>query len=150
MICEYCGHKNEKGVTVCKTCNAPLKAKEEPTTQKYRPFLYNGYMLWPEVDWASEKVTMHFWLGDRLVESISLTRLALQMLVPEGTSDTHIFWELFKVAQGEEEVLRVQELNKRYPATFEIRRVEHPDKEYWSSIDLEQLKEMYRKGKEDG
>jgi hypothetical protein len=145
MKCQYCGNL---GNTVegepCQTCGAPVIFKQDPI-EKGDPFFYNGYMLWPERNFWKDDRTIHFLLGDRLVETITISKLTLNQLVGEGQSFLPLFWDLFKVTQGEEEVLRIKELNTRYPAIFEVRRIENPEKQYLASLTYDDLIKTYKK-----
>jgi len=48
-------------------------------------------------------------------------------------------WDLFTVAQREEEVLRVMQQNSKPPAQFEIRRVKTRREEWLNSITYQDL-----------
>jgi len=49
------------------------------------------------------------------------------------------FWDLFLIAHGEKEVLIYQEKNNKYPAIFEVRRIENPEKSRIRSLSLRDL-----------
>jgi hypothetical protein len=145
MICVYCGNPDlENTATKCSKCGGPVEIKQK-TEERLIPFFYEGYMIWPARDYCYDQITMYFWLGDRLVDTITLSRMALEELVPVGNDPFQLFWELFKVSQGETEVLCIKELNSKYPATFEIRRIENSERKFWSSISREELHEMFKR-----
>jgi hypothetical protein len=144
MKCEYCGNPELKAdAKSCPKCGAPVDAPVTKSVERGAPFYENGFMVWPERDWSRDILTLGFWAGDRLLERISIDRELLHQLVPEGVDPFHIFWELFKVAHGETEVLRLQEQNTRYPATFEVRRIENPQRQEWQHTSLDDLKTQY-------
>ena len=66
-------------------------------------------------------------------------------MVPEYADPMPIFWDLFLVAHGEKEALEWQEKNTKYPARFECRRIENPEKEYLLSLNSKQMAELYQK-----
>jgi len=49
------------------------------------------------------------------------------------------FWNLFLLAKGEKDVIKYQELNKKFPASFEIRRIENPEKERVRGLSMFEL-----------
>ena len=128
MICSYCGTKSE-GVETCKGCGASLvTVKPKSEAQKYGPLFYNGYLVYLLVNGMSHIYEYQFWLGPELVERIEIDREILREFVPEYCDPMPFIWKLFLVAHGEEKVIEWQEKNgSKYPAMFEIRRVENPD-----------------------
>lgn len=136
MRCEYCNQENTSNRKTCAHCGAELVERKPADVWRSDPFFYNGYMVYLTRDIASDKVGCCFWLGAQLVERFEVPRITLDMLVPEGTDLMPFFWELLLVAQGEQEVLRIQEQNDKYPATFEIRRIENTEKTRWSSMSI--------------
>lgn len=72
-----------------------------------------------------------FYLGDRLVERIAVDRDIVRMFVPGHCEVMPFIWDLFKVVQGEEDVLCVTEQNAIKPATFEI-TVKHSPEQEWA------------------
>ncbi len=120
MICEYCRTSDQQGAN-CQKCGAELPH----TVSKSDPFFYNGYIVYVSNEYSSDLLSAYFYLGERLVEVIKIPRRTLREFVNEGEDYMQFFFELFKVSQGETEVLRVQEMNNIYPATFEIRRIEN-------------------------
>ena len=90
--------------------------------------------MWIESGWGwrgDEYVdTYHFYLGERLVESITVGRELVKKFVEHGTQTMGFIWNLFKLAQGEKKVLKVQERNSKEAACFEIRYIP-TEKEKW-------------------
>ena len=95
-----------------------------------------------------DQCTWHFFLGERLIESITVDREVYRKFVPKNEDGRAFIWELFKVAQGEQEVARVQAMNERKSPLFEIKRVETEREEWLSSLTFEQYIEASRKGVE--
>lgn len=64
-----------------------------------------------------------------------------------GTED--FLWQLFLVAQGQQEVLSLIEQDVPLPATFEIRCIENPERarwrELWTSQDFISIVQEIRK-----
>ena len=120
-ICDYCGQSSDE--TLCPSCGS-RSFDSKPVSQIVRgePFRYNGYVVWWLADWAYDTTEYLFYLGDRLVERFTISREVLRMFVPEGQSVMPFIWDLFLVAQGEEEVLRVVEQNTIKPVVFKITR----------------------------
>lgn len=142
MRCTYCSTSNPADASCCVACGAPsgsLIPARAPERIRSEPFFYNGYMVYLSKDYLENSIGCYFWLGEQLVEYFKITVEALSMLVPEGEDTTHFFWKLFLIAQGEEEVLRVQEQNQKQPAMFEIRRIESVDQTYWTSLSLREI-----------
>jgi len=138
-VCAYCKQECDDEYKKCPNCQS--QEFEEPKSW-WRPspegqsIFYNGYVVWvlhDEKFWA-DRCSFYFYLGDKLVETIVLDRDVMRQFVPEGESVMAFVWDLFRVAVGEEEVLRVQEQNKHRPATFEIRRVPSEREEWLASL----------------
>lgn len=136
MNCEYCGSDNQKGKT-CEKCGAPMP--EKPEMSKSEPFFYNGYICYRLREYATDTVEIQFWLGHELIERIVVPLDVLRARVPEYCDTMPFFWDLFLLARGETEVLKYQELNSKFPATFEVRRIENPEKERWLAMNLLEL-----------
>lgn len=120
-VCQYCGQESKNGHCVnCGSTNFGDTPKERIC--KGQPFYYNGYVVWWLADILTFKVTYLFYLGDRLVENITLSRDILDRFVPKHCDPMSFVWSLFELAQGKEEVLQIVEQNtSRMPAHFEIR-----------------------------
>lgn len=124
MICEYCHSEGQTG-KCCSKCGAPTREEIKRGT----PFLYNGYIVWLGRDYSRDTCDVSFYLGERLVQTISVPYRNLREFVPEGCDSMDFFYKLLTVAIGEVEVLRVKEMNTKSPAMFEIRRIENTDYE---------------------
>lgn len=148
MRCEYCLSKSQEG-EICGRCGAPLnggsQVKNTLEILKSEPFFYNGYICYSLHDQVNDTVEVQFWLGHDLIERIMVNRDILKYHVPENFDSMAFFWDLFLLAQGEKEVLEIKEKNSVYPATFEVRRVENPEKERYFGLSLRQLMEESRK-----
>lgn len=129
-ICDYCGAERGEDGT-CPGCQAS-GTDSQPASQivKGEPFHYNGYVIWWLADWAYDTAEYLFYLGDRLVERFTISREVLRMFVPEYESAMPFIWDLFLLAQGEEEVLQVVEQNAVKPATFKMTLMPTPKEEY--------------------
>ena len=90
--------------------------------------------------------TYHFYLGERLVESITVSRELVTRFVEHGTQAMGFVWDLFKLAQGEKKVLKVQEQNSKKPATFEIHYVTTPDETRRAFLTMRDLEKAIAEG----
>jgi len=134
MKCAYCKQEIGKDQEKCPNCGAiEREGSQESYTMDYGPTFYNGYVVWMLLDdmWPPDRASWYFYLGDRLIETITLDREIVHKFVPEGQSVMPFVWDLFKVAAGEEEVLRIKEQNTCKPIVFEIRRVPADEREEW-------------------
>lgn len=132
--CEYCGKTdNAPDAKKCGGCGAKI---EEVKTTSYRqayskwgPEFYRGYIVFfiCESFGISDTITVQFWLGDRLVDTLTVAREVLEQFRGEAYElydPLPFFYDLLKVSQGEQEVLRIEQQNHGRPALFEIRRIE--------------------------
>lgn len=129
--CDYCEMATNE--TQCPGCGS-RNFDNKPVNQITRgePFHYNGYVVWWLADAWLDTAEYLFYLGDRLVERFTVSRDVLNMFVPENCTAMPFIWDIFLVAQGEEEVLRVVEQNTIKPATFRI-TLEPSTEEKWAS-----------------
>lgn len=131
-ICDYC-ELESSGEDECPGCGArSFGSKPASHVFESQPMHYNGYVIWWIENLWHDSAEFLFYLGDRLVERFSLSREVLRMFVPEHCSMMPFIWDVFLVAQGEEEVLRVAEQNTIRPATFEI-TLKPPAEEEWAT-----------------
>ena len=129
MKCDYCGKVNEGKQSHCKYCGGELKNNEnKPEERKYGPTFYNGYIVYFIDNFASLRGRAQFWLGVTLIDTVEYSREILREFVSDGEDMMPFIFKLFELSQGKEEVLKVQERNKEYPAMFELRRVENMEK----------------------
>lgn len=136
--CQYCDQKKEG--ERCANCGATeAKAQDGQRERWHNPYLLHGYIVWECSDWLGDRFSWHFYLGDTLIETITLTRSAYRQFVPEHSDGTEFIWSLFELAQGKEEVLRIQQQNTREPAVFEIRHVKSDEKLALESMALEDV-----------
>jgi len=89
-------------------------------------FFYNGYICYTLSYPDRDTREVQFWLGRDLIERIEFTRQFLDEWVPNYCDAMPFVWELFLLARGEQEVVIYQERNNKYPASFEITRIENP------------------------
>lgn len=140
MICQYCG-KNHDKFRHCPTCGAPAPEAVKPDDRGGWYEFINGYIVWFLRDFSRTNLQVYFYLGDRLVEHFDFDmdlvreRLGIGENSP-GFGINDFIWNLFRLAQGEDEVLRIEEQNKRYPAVFEVRHIPHPEKQRWNSLTM--------------
>lgn len=139
MKCQWCGTKEVEGKN-CDKCGGPIEEKED--FYKSEPFFYNGYIVYTLRDVCRQTVEAQFWLGKELVDRISIVEDVLGHNVPEGCDSMDFFWELFLVSQGEKEVMEWSEKNNKYPATFQLTRIENPEKQYMMSLSVRELAEL--------
>lgn len=138
MVCEYCKSTNKAG-DACEKCGAKLPQTDIDGFVKSEPFFYNGYICYTLRHPESDTWEVQFWLGAELIERIVVTRQMLDDKVQPYEDPMCFFWELFLVAHGEQEVMTWQEKNDKYPATFEVRRIENPERERWQALSLREL-----------
>ena len=133
MKCAYCKQKVDSDQEKCPNCGSSERESSQAYITDYGPFFYEGYIVWMTYDglWPPDRASWYFYLGDKLIETITLDREVVFKFVPKGVSVMPFVWDLFKVAAGEKEVLRVQEQNTRRPAVFEIRCVSADEREEW-------------------
>lgn len=128
MKCSYCGKINEADLNHCKFCGGELKKDDTKSKEnKYGPIFYNGYIVYVIEDWACRLARVQFWLGVTLVDTIEYDREVCREFVAENEDPMPFIFKLFEISQGRNEVLRVRERNKEYPAMFEIRRIENEE-----------------------
>lgn len=137
MKCEYCLSEKQSG-EFCEKCGAPL-SKQSGDLWKSEPFFYNGYICYTLRDLASGTYEVQFWLGRELLQRICVPIDFVRIRVPQGDDAMPFFWELFIVAQGEKEVIEFQEMNKKYPARFEVRRIENQELEQMRGMNFREL-----------
>lgn len=147
MKCEYCGTENLSEGD-CPKCGSQIK---KPDFEKSEPFFYNGYICYTLKDLMTDTLEVQFWLGRELIERISFSRQFLEEFIPSHYEAMPFVWELFLLAKGEQEVVTYQEQNSKYPATFEIRRIENSKKEEirqlrYRMLDKETLDTATREG----
>ena len=144
----------------CDYCNMPTSAEEcpncgsrsfdsKPVSQIHesQPFYYNGYVIWwCCAEWGFDTAEYLFYLGDRLVERFTVTREFLRAFVPEACSATGFIWDLFLIAQGEEEVLQVVEQNTIKPAVFEITRKPSSEEKYALGLSMQDVHKAIAQG----
>lgn len=142
MKCEYCLTDNQSG-EYCEKCGAKLPIKKDD--YKSEPFFYNGYICYAMRHYEKDSFEVQFWLGRELIQRIDIPREIVDEQVPLYCDKMPFFWDLFLVAQGEKEVLEWQEKNTKYPARFEVRRIENEEKQSLLSMDRYQLAEAFVK-----
>ena len=157
MNCEYCGRDEWRG-TVCARCGGE---RQEHTTkdriEKGEPFSYNGFIVWAIRKWndftsGSWDREFHFYLGDRLIEIISISReMWYELYPPSESANTTLadpmkfIWELFQIAQGdEEELIQIGKNNyDKKPAMFiTIARQYDGEKDGWPTEKISRYNSM--------
>ena len=139
--CSYCGQKSNPELVCCKYCGAPLP--EYPwQTWRTEPYFYNGYVVWglKENSFMLDRVSYYFYLGERLIDVVMVDTDVIRKFVPEYCDFMGFIFDLFKLSQGKEEVIRVVEVNSIKPATFEIHRL---DLSEYAGLSLGQFYEAY-------
>ena len=138
MKCEYCGAEDKTGAKICDRCGAKLPERGKENW-KSEPFYYNGFICYQLRNMEADSLETQFWMGCDLVERICLPVEFVKSRCPDGYDIMPLFWDLFLVARGEKQVYEWQEKNAVYPARFEIRRIESPEKLRLLSLDRFQL-----------
>ena len=158
MNCEYCGQDEWRG-SICARCGG--KRGDHATKdriEKGEPFPYNGFIVWPIRKWndftsGSWDREFHFYLGDRLIEIISISKEMWQELYPPSvpaaaytiSEPMKFVWELFRVAQGDkEELIQVGKNNyDKKPAMFiTIARRYDGEKDGWPTEKISRYESM--------
>lgn len=137
MKCEYCGTDEQTG-KMCDKCGGPLPEKDRGIW-KSEPFFYNGYICYTLRESATDICEVQFWLGRELVERIRVSREFLETRILPYEDSMSLFWDLFLVAHGEKEVLEWKERNNKYPATFEVRRIENAELEWMRGLNYHEF-----------
>lgn len=105
-ICPYCISASYPDNLVCIACGGPLIAPvENEALKRQNPFAYNGYIVWPLVDFARAVDEFHFYLGLELQGIVEISHFDLREMVAEGTDSMPFIWELFLVGRGEKEMM---------------------------------------------
>lgn len=141
--CSYC--QQEK-------CGCGAASYTEPVEDRYSegsPSFYNGYIVWSIYDRWRNTCSWYFYAGDRLVETITLAREVYDRFVPENTDGMSFIWDLFNVAQGEGEILRIMGMNQQRPAQFEIRLIQPPGDAWAQSLTRQDLHTAIRSGERE-
>lgn len=139
--CRYCQTKNDKKQVSCTACGAEFSSESEETTWiEY----YMGYVIHiiKSVHTGDETLTFVFYLGDKVVERFSIEREVIRKFVPPYVSWMPFIFDLFKLAQGEEEVLRITEQNKMAPAVFDVRLADSA-RDYREALTLDLFREQF-------
>ena len=89
MLCIYCQQENG-------TCGA--KEYEEPLPKFARPmqFAYNGFIVWPLVNYAEDTREFVFYKGHDVIGEVKVTRQLLIQEVAEGEDYMPFIWEHFE------------------------------------------------------
>ena len=140
MNCKYCNSAKQDGA-FCLQCGAPMSSSKPIKRESWKsdPFFYNGFICYQLRDHAKDTYEVQFWLGMELQERIEVTSDILDFNVGYGEATMPFFWNLFLLAKGEKDVIKYQELNKKFPASFEIRRIENPEKERVRGLSMFEL-----------
>lgn len=152
MNCEYCGQDDWRG-SICVRCGGKrIEHTEKDRIEKGEPFSYNGFIVWPIRKWTdfphSCDREFHFYLGDRLIEIISISSEMWRELFPDPTiayDYMRFVWELFRVAQGDEdELIQIGKDNyDKRPAMFiTIARRYDGEKDGWPTEKISRYNSM--------
>jgi hypothetical protein len=106
-ICPYCNNMNHPDNPACLACGGPLGSTDLVNEERTRgmPFAYNGYIVWPLVDWARAVDEFHFYLGLELQGIVEFPHHLQRELVPMGTEYMPLVWDLFLLGRGEQETV---------------------------------------------
>lgn len=149
-ICQYCGSEKRADKVRCTGCDAAdFGDRPAQRMRDCSPFYYNGYVVWWIEDIGYRTFEFLFYLGNQLVERITLHRDVLRRFVSEHYDTMPFVWDLFKLAQGEEEVLRITEQNAVKPVVFEITVKPSPEHGWAIGLTRGDIYEAIEKGKRE-
>lgn len=102
LRCAYCAHIVFESERNCKNCNAPIVERENESTQleRYEPFGYNGFIVWPTKNHRMARREYHFFSGDKLVAIIPFDEEGWSKIVEQCESVMPLVWNLFELSQG--------------------------------------------------
>jgi hypothetical protein len=129
MNCDYCHEPVLKDAKKCNRCGAPIALKEE--TWRGDPFYFRGFFIWPENHPASRMVIYYVYAGERVVGKFDITYDAFEEWNGKNGTlvDTDpLIYKLLRLAIGDSEVERIEALNNPRWISFEIRKIESPDR----------------------
>ena len=157
QVCAYCGQTNFDDSGKCLGCNS-LK-RSIPCADKHAeggaPFFYNGFMVWPIYTngiLERDAIEYQFWLGERFVDSILITREFIQDVFPHSADcaiDIMPFiWKLFEVKCGDIEIAffdtakeNVRLYNSERESIVFARRTQMPEERsrYYAGLSWDEL-----------
>jgi len=129
MVCEWCGQPIAADAIKCVKCGG-TNEKTKPKTEKWEPYFFRGFMIWPEKDFSRDMFTFHIWLGERRIGQFSVTRQmvdAWHQTYGDLSDSSDLIEKMLKLTIGEEEVVRWNGINADRNFMFEIRRTETPE-----------------------
>lgn len=128
MECKYCGGEKFNGIKCigCGSRNSTESTASTPSAcEKSAPFFFNGFMVYAERNPATWDRQFFFWLGDRLVDVVYISRDLWFTLFPgweaASTDSMQFVWNMFLVQQGEKKDFIVEMANRNND-TFASRR----------------------------
>lgn len=106
-LCPYCQSINLDLAPNCQMCGGPLGIAQETKNEREheQPFAYNGYIVWPLIDYARKMYAFYFYLGIELQGVVEISDFSMRQLVPEGNEYMPLIWEMFLTARGEQPVV---------------------------------------------
>jgi len=127
--CSYCQTDNQAG-EYCDKCGAKLPEIIE-LIEKSEPFFYNGFICYSLRNYQRDTFEIQFWLGDKLIERIAIPRTLYKARVKDGDDSMSLFWDLFLLSQGHENVIFYEKQNNREcPLFVFITRTDEESKRY--------------------
>lgn len=125
MKCGYCGTQNQDDIENCPKCGAPNERRSF-----LEPFYFHGFMIWPEKDWSKNCITFHIWLGTQRIGYFDIScdmELEFINIYGEGISAEPLYEKLLRLAVGQSEVEKFEQINNGRRYLFEIKRTEAPE-----------------------
>lgn len=121
MKCEYCNTEGQTGRN-CEKCGAELPQRSNSI--ECAPFFYNGYLVVYIRHPMRDALEVQFWLGKELQKRFEVTGRWIEENTAEAEDLTLRFWDMFRLAKGEEEVLYWKAKNEKPYSRFEIRCID--------------------------
>lgn len=151
--CTYCGATQPKAI-LCAACGGPLQAEQarpEDTVQRWGPMFYNGYIVYEIDDRCRRSLSVQFWLGRELIETIEISRDVWEHFTHDTPNVDHmsLFWDLFEVSQGHQETAEIALHNIEFsrPVQFELHVVRTPGQERLRGLAYRDFVDAYRADK---
>ncbi len=137
-VCLYCGQESVVGAA-CPHCGASGSTVQPAAVQAERgePFAYNGLIVWPLRDLVRDVVSYQFFLGDRLLETIEVSREVLHELAEQdpGADCMPLIWQMFEIAHGDRDMAILEDNRRRSPALIAMTSLEYPrERLTWEAV----------------
>lgn len=148
MICDSCGISRAHDSKKCPNCGSAGMTSDPPRKDTGHLFYYNGYVVWRIHNcdnWYAGEIEYLFYKGQELIERIIVPTRVIQEFVGPRVSAMPFVWNLFLLAQGDEDMLCLTGRgDENGPAKFEIRRAPPEQEEYFVRLHNGQPLKKYK------